>query len=178
MLSKNLITKSRQYIVVDENKAVDTFSTWKMFFKRWNDYKGRSRRAEYWKVWKAHLFITFICTLIVFACVGLNELVYSDDYTMKENPNNAFIMTAIIIYGYYVLYLIISMFPHFALLVRRLHDLNSSGWWAIMNFIPPLWIIVFILYCVDSNPEPNAWGDSPKYMVKENPNYKKIIPGF
>lgn len=178
MYQINQVTKSRQYIVVDENKALDTFSTWEMFFKRWNDYKGRSRRAEYWKVWKAHLFITFICTLIFFACMGLNELVYSNEFTLKEDSMNAFIMTAIIIYCFYLLYLIISMFPHFALLVRRLHDLNSSGWWAIMNFIPPLWPIILILYCVDGNPEPNEWGESPKYIVNRNKDYKKTIPGF
>ena len=175
MLTKNQITKSRQYIVIDENKALDTFSTWKMFLKRWNDYKGRSRRAEYWKVWFMHIILGLFVVMMLFITLGLEKLLYG---SFGDRGFKPLYLLAFIPVVAYELYLIFSMFAHLALLVRRLHDLNSSGWWAIMNFIPPLWIILLILYCIDSNPEPNAWGDSPKYNVKKNPNYKKIIPGF
>ena len=67
--------------------------------------------------------------------------------------------------------------------IRRLHDVGKSGWWwgicAILQtivvsfFLYDLIILVindlilFIFYCMDSEPCANKYGDSPKYVMSE-----------
>ena len=60
--------------------------------------------------------------------------------------------------------------------IRRLHDVGKSGWWWGWGFIIKylaLWVfiliyklILFIFYCMDSEPYANKYGDSPKYVMK------------
>lgn len=54
--------------------------------------------------------------------------------------------------------------PYLAVSVRRLHDLNISGW-ALLAMIVPLVNLIFFLFLLfsDSRPAPNQWGRSPKY---------------
>jgi uncharacterized membrane protein YhaH (DUF805 family) len=51
--------------------------------------------------------------------------------------------------------------PTLAVLVRRLHDIDHSGWWVLIGFIPLAGTIVLIVFaCIDSGP-PNKYGDGP-----------------
>ncbi len=53
--------------------------------------------------------------------------------------------------------------PSLAVSVRRLHDTNRSGWWVLINFIPIIGFIVFIVFMVqDSQPGTNQYGENPK----------------
>lgn len=53
--------------------------------------------------------------------------------------------------------------PIIALTTRRLHDINRSGWWQLLNFIPVIgWIILFIWYVTDSHVGSNQYGENPK----------------
>jgi len=43
--------------------------------------------------------------------------------------------------------------------VRRLHDVDKSGWWYFINLIPVIggiWFLVLMLS--GGNPDPNAYG--------------------
>jgi uncharacterized membrane protein YhaH (DUF805 family) len=53
--------------------------------------------------------------------------------------------------------------PSLAVGVRRLHDIGKSGWMWLIAFIPlagAIWLL--ILFCEDSEPGSNNWGDNPK----------------
>jgi uncharacterized membrane protein YhaH (DUF805 family) len=51
--------------------------------------------------------------------------------------------------------------PSLAVLVRRLHDTDHSGWWILISFIPLVGTIVIIVFaCTDSGP-PNKYGNGP-----------------
>lgn len=51
--------------------------------------------------------------------------------------------------------------PTLAVLVRRLHDTDRSGWWVLISFVPLVGGIVLIVFaCIDSGP-PNKYGDGP-----------------
>ncbi|SDG26353.1 Uncharacterized membrane protein YhaH, DUF805 family [Selenomonas sp. WCT3] len=54
------------------------------------------------------------------------------------------------------------MVPSIMLLIRRLHDLNRPGWWAIGNFIPVLNIAlsIYVLF-IPGTPGPNQYGPDP-----------------
>jgi len=51
--------------------------------------------------------------------------------------------------------------PTLAVLVRRLHDTDRSGWWVLISFVPLVGTIVLIVFaCIDSGP-PNKYGNGP-----------------
>ena len=64
---------------------------------------------------------------------------------------------ASLVYGIFVL------LPGVAVSVRRLHDVGKSGWFLLLALVPiagPIFLL--ILYCLDSQKEPNKWGPNPK----------------
>lgn len=52
--------------------------------------------------------------------------------------------------------------PSFMLLIRRLHDLDRPGWWAIGNFIPLVnfALSIYVLFCKGTD-GPNQYGPDP-----------------
>ena len=57
--------------------------------------------------------------------------------------------------------------PSMAVSVRRLHDVNRSGWWLLIGLIPVVGILVLIYFCIqDSTAGTNAYGLNPKSDVE------------
>ncbi|MFY7960951.1 MAG: DUF805 domain-containing protein, partial [Elsteraceae bacterium] len=55
------------------------------------------------------------------------------------------------------------LIPTLAVLVRRLHDTNRSGWWFLLAFLPVIGQIwLFVLLVLDSHPGDNRFGPNPK----------------
>ena len=62
-----------------------------------------------------------------------------------------------------ILYLLVAFIPSLAVSIRRLHDAGHSGWWFLINIIPILgWIIYLVFTVQDSVPNTNQYGESPK----------------
>ena len=104
-------------------------------------FQGRARRKEYWMF---TLFSSIIYTIffIIFAKI-------------MSSPNG-YIITVVI-------YTLAVFFPTLAVTVRRLHDINRSGWWYLLNFIPVIGVlIIFIFLLLDSTPGDNNYGENPK----------------
>jgi uncharacterized membrane protein YhaH (DUF805 family) len=97
-------------------------------------FEGRSSRSAYWWFYLFYILV-FIGASIVDAIV--------------KTPIFAFLA---------VLGLLL---PSLAVLVRRLHDTDRSGWWVLISFLPIVGTIVVIVFaCTDSGP-PNKYGDRP-----------------
>ena len=114
-------------------------SVWKNSF----NFAGRARRKEYW------MYMLFSLIALVLLSV-LGSLLFGDNPSLASGPA--------------MLYLLASMVPSIAVSIRRLHDTSRAGWWFLINFLPfigGIWF--FVLTVLDSKPETNAWGDSPKY---------------
>ena len=50
--------------------------------------------------------------------------------------------------------------PYLAVTVRRLHDVNKSGWWFFIQLVPligPVWL--FCLMVIGGTPGPNRFGE-------------------
>lgn len=84
--------------------------------------------------------------------------------------NMIFSVVAMVVDGFlglgflYLLYVLAVFIPGFAVTIRRMHDLDKSGWWFFINFIPFIGFIwFFILLCTDGTPGPNRFGPSPKH---------------
>lgn len=111
--------------------------------KKYADFSGRSRRKEYW------LFILFN---IFFSIVAMLIDVLAG--TRMENQYYGIIS---------ILYNIAMVIPTLAVMVRRLHDINRSGWWFLINLIPVIGNIwFFVLMCFDGTLGQNRFGPDPK----------------
>jgi uncharacterized membrane protein YhaH (DUF805 family) len=55
------------------------------------------------------------------------------------------------------------LIPSLAVTVRRLHDIDRSGWWIFINLIPLIGAIVLLVFAVsEGTPGNNRYGPNPK----------------
>ena len=63
----------------------------------------------------------------------------------------------------YYVYALAVLVPNIAVSIRRMHDINKSGWWVLISLIPIIGGIWFLILCLmDSKPGENAYGPNPK----------------
>ena len=109
--------------------------------RQYADFEGRARRSEYWYF------------------VLVNILVYVPLYLVARLVDGPVGIIAACLYALYALVLVI---PSLAVKVRRLHDIDRSGWWILIGFIPLVGGIILLIWeCEDSYPD-NEWGPNPK----------------
>lgn len=117
------------------------------FKNKYADFKGRSRRSEFW------YFTLVLCIIYVVAMILDNLL--GTTFKMGEIDLG---------YGYlYVLVALVALVPSLAITARRLHDVGKSGWFFLIILIPiigAIWLLV--LHCTDSVTGTNKWGPNPK----------------
>lgn len=118
------------------------------FWKRYRNFSGRSRRSEYWFI---QLFL--VATNLAVAIIDLALMGWDVDRFIANGGGG--------IVG--LLWILVTIVPTFAVLVRRLHDTGKSGWWALVGFLPLVGAIVLLVFTVtDSSPGANKFGPSPK----------------
>jgi uncharacterized membrane protein YhaH (DUF805 family) len=116
---------------------------WRDYF----DFSGRARRKEYWIFTLYHTVILVSGELLV-------------GVLANESSPIAIVFTLI-----YVLYVLASIIPTIAVSVRRLHDIDKSGWWLFIGLIPVVGAIwSLILMCTDGTNGPNQYGPDPKAL--------------
>jgi len=118
--------------------------------RRYADFSGRSRRLEYWLftvfVW-AVLIVEFLLALLVSDALGLSS-------KGDEAP-----AAAVLIVSLTWLSLLI---PWLAVLVRRLHDSDKSGFWILIYFLPFGGLVLLVFTFLDGTEGPNEYGENPK----------------
>jgi uncharacterized membrane protein YhaH (DUF805 family) len=63
----------------------------------------------------------------------------------------------------YGLYALATLIPGLALGVRRLHDVDRSGWWLLLAIIPLIGALVLFVWAVSEGTRgSNQFGDDPK----------------
>lgn len=118
------------------------------FWSRFADFKGRSRRSEYWYV-QLFLVVTNL------AVAGIDLALMDGDVDRFIANGGGGIVGLIWIFA--------TIVPALAVLIRRLHDTGKTGWWALVGFIPLVGAIVLLVFTVtDSLPGENKYGTSPK----------------
>ena len=121
----------------------------KAYFLKWNDFRSRSSRSEYW--W-ATLFITlasFPVGLIVGFVIGFLTAGFSETTTD--------IVLAIVMLPVQIFIIIAST----CLVIRRLHDVDKSGWWYLIIFTIIGMIPLLIWYCSKGTDGDNRFGKDP-----------------
>jgi len=118
------------------------------FWKRYRDFGGRSRRSEYWFI---QLFL--VVTNIAVAIIDLALMGWDVDRFIANGGGG--------IVG--LVWILVTIVPALAVLVRRLHDTGKSGWWVLVGFLPLVGAILLLVFTVtDSSPGENKFGPSPK----------------
>ena len=110
----------------------------KKMFQNYANFNGRTSRRDFWLA----LLGWYILVLVVaFACGFIGGLI----------GNNAPVFLV-------VLLVIASVLPVLAVQVRRLHDINKSGLWYLISFVPCIGaIILLVFYCSKSVDENNNY---------------------
>jgi len=110
---------------------------YKRFLRNYANFNGRSTRSDYWYVILANYLISFALGFIGGLIPSLSGL-----------------MT-----GLTALYSLAVLVPGIAIVVRRLHDINKSGWYYFIALIPLVgFIILLVFLCTDSVDENNRYG--------------------
>lgn len=107
------------------------------------NFSGRARRSEYW-------YFLLFNLIILIALFGLSALIGSVGMIL------------------YVIYALATFVPGLAVVVRRLHDINKSGWYYFVGLIPivgGIWLIV--LLATEGDNGPNQYGPDPKNNYNE-----------
>lgn len=107
--------------------------------KKYAVFSGRARRKEYWMY---VLFVTII--YIALAIVGA---------VTKQ------MWIPIVFY-------VAILLPSLAVLVRRLHDTNRSGWWVLFGLVPLAGGITLLVFsCLEGEQGDNQYGANPKGLA-------------
>ena len=114
--------------------------------KKYAVFGGRSRRREYW------YFVLFSSIITVVLSI-IDGVIGTLDSTTGLGLLSGIFTLAILI-------------PTIAVSVRRLHDIDRTGWWFLISFIPLIGTIVLLVFAVqDSTPGGNRFGPNPKTAV-------------
>ncbi len=136
----NHVTCSRQIKWTEDGKGETTMSWYIGALKKYADFNGRASRVEFWMF----TLISIIVSLLLFLI-------------------DRQIMPGSSIQLLYTLYSLAVLVPSLAITVRRFHDTGRSGWWMLINLIPILGQIAYLVFLAqDSQPAANQYGASPK----------------
>jgi uncharacterized membrane protein YhaH (DUF805 family) len=104
-------------------------------FSNYVNFRDRACRSEYW-YWILFIVLADIVAGIIDAVLGMQ------------------IVTS--------LFGLVTIIPNIAIAIRRLHDLDRTGWWILLGFIPLIgWIILLIWYVTRGTDGPNRFGPDP-----------------
>ncbi len=109
-----------------EVKEYNLVTAWLSFFKRYADFKGRSRRQEYWFAYLANMIIG-----VAFYIIQMTALAAAD-ITDSGLAAGLSIMCSTVT----MIYSLATIIPNFAIQTRRLHDTGRSGKLLLLWFIP------------------------------------------
>lgn len=110
-------------------------------FRKFITFRGRAQRSEFWYF----LLAVFVAGLIADALD--TQLLNSSG---MNRPLDTILTLAVIL-------------PSISVSVRRLHDINQSGYWLLILFVPIVgWVAYFFMTIQDGTVGPNPYGNDPK----------------
>lgn len=123
-----------------ESPAWLSDAAWMQPLHRYAEFHGRSTRLEYW----SYMLVVWVGAIIGLAILSAISPDLGD--------------------GAMVLAVLVLFIPNWAATVRRLHDINMSGWWILISIFPYVGqLVLFILLLLPGTNGPNSYGEpSPR----------------
>ena len=111
--------------------------------KKYAEFSGRARRKEFW------MFV------LINAIIGIILSIIDNIIGTTYGAANQGVLNSI--------YSLAVLIPSIAVGVRRMHDTNRSGWWLLINLIPCVGWIIFIVFAAQEGVAgDNQYGPDPK----------------
>ena len=112
-------------------------------FKKYATFSGRAPRSEYW-YWKL-FYVIVMCPLEI-----------------ASRPVEDVSNIALAIDVAYAMVALMLLLPSLSVGVRRLHDIDRSGWWMLLGLIPLIgWVILFVWSVTKGTSGDNRFGHDP-----------------
>lgn len=108
----------------------------KTCFNKYADFSGRATRSEYW--WFQLFFMLVYIALVILTG------------TISE-------MFAVLI----LVFALGVFIPALAVGVRRLHDIDKSGWWLLLGLVPFIGLLLIYFLAIAGTPGDNRFGPNP-----------------
>ena len=132
-----------------ELPMVDFGTAVKLGFQRYVDFSDRSTRAEYW--WWGLFTVVVSFALFIADTLTGNSSTFGWLGGLLET-----------------LFTLATIIPSLALSVRRLHDINRTGWWLLLLFVLLIGWIVLIVWAIERGDEgPNKYGPDPRQATSQ-----------
>ena len=128
--------------------------------------RGRASRSEYWWWMLVNVLVLAVAQIAVpMALTGhtpeatiavgpfgslLHAYLTVFDGTAGAAPSNPIAAFAL---SFAAVWMLVTVIPGFTVAVRRLHDSNLSGWWALLAVVPLGATVVLLLAMRRSRPE-------------------------
>ena len=120
-----------------------TLSWYLAALRKYFFFQGRARRKEYW-------YFFLFSAVFVWLAMFLDFMLGTFSMELEIGLLSGCFSIAMVA-------------PYIAVSVRRLHDTNRSGWWFLLQFIPIVGTIWFlILMVLDGQAGENRFGADPK----------------
>lgn len=104
-------------------------------FSNYVNFSERACRSAYW-YWFLFVVLSQLVATVIDSVIGIQAIT--------------------------TLFSLAVLLPGLAVAVRRLHDLDRSGWWLLLGLVPLVGAIVLIVwFCTRGTPGPNRFGPHP-----------------
>ena len=104
-------------------------------FAKYATFSGRAARSEYW-YWTLFVFVVSIGLAII------DNLLFGSGIGVVQS-----------------LFDLAILLPGIAVAVRRLHDIDRTGWWLLLGLAPVVGgIILLVWFCLRGTPGRNRYG--------------------
>lgn len=126
-----------------------------MPYKRYFDFSGRSRRKEYWMFVLLFVIVYAVCYALIFT--GMPSVDPATGQMTGGGGALSMIGSAILL-----IFALGSFIPSLAVVVRRLHDQDKSGWFILLGLVPLANIVLLVFMFLEGTKGPNRFGPDPK----------------
>mgnify|MGYP003387507804 CR=1 FL=1 len=106
-------------------------------FSNYVTFSGRASRSEYW-YWVLFVIIVSVVTSIIDGFISSSQI----------GPLNA-------------LWSLGTLLPGLAVAIRRLHDIDRTGWWVLLAFTGIGIFVLIYWFCKKGTAGPNRFGSDP-----------------
>ncbi|MFC7879971.1 DUF805 domain-containing protein [Isoptericola sp. NPDC057391] len=134
----------------------------KSVFSQYANFSGRARRSEFWYFYLFVLIVNVVFWILFLVTGGASAATMSPDGTMTD-ASTGLAAGAMVVVGIWSLVGLALVLPTLAVMIRRLHDQDRSGffWWlSVIPFVGG--IIMLVLYAQPGTVGPNRFGADPK----------------
>lgn len=129
------------------------------FWRKYAVFSGRASRSEYWWWALIAFVVSFVLQLIGNVAFG-GSLFALDTAESSLNPRT--LLLPLVPVGVWSL---ATLVPSIAVLVRRLHDTNRSGWWLLLYLPAYVGLVPLFIGLFSLDPERLAVGDTSGVAV-------------